>query len=89
MENPLEAISKSFFLAFFVSAGSWNHERRQKRRLKRMLADRRFPEGFRSTSQLAAGIGADQDTAQRLLLAIGARKSETSEEWTMRAPPSK
>ena len=59
------------------------HARRQKRRLNSMLSDKRFPKGFRSTTQLANGIGADRTTTERLLLAIGARKSEVSDEWTL------
>lgn len=62
------------------------HEIRQKSRLKKMLRDKRFPKGFRSTAQLASGIAADRETAERLLLAAGTRKSENSDEWTMRPP---
>ena len=56
----------------------------QKRRLRRMLSDKRFPKGFRSTGQLMNGIGADKAATERLLLQMGARKSEVSDEWTLR-----
>jgi hypothetical protein len=59
----------------------WN----QKRKLRQMLQDPRAARGFRSTGQLEKGIGADRATTERLLLAIGARKSNESEEWTLRA----
>ena len=60
------------------------HAWHQRRRLKSMLSDKRFPKGFRSTKQLANGIGADWATTERLLLVMGARKSEVSDEWTLR-----
>lgn len=62
---------------------TWVHERRQRARLKTMLNDKRFQKGFRSTQQLADGIGADRTTAERLLLTLGARRSEVSDEWTL------
>jgi len=76
-------------LSVLTSEGriSW-HERRQKSRLRSILADKRFPKGFRSTKQLSEGIGADRETTERLLLAINARKSENSDEWTLKPPPS-
>jgi hypothetical protein len=40
-------------------------------------------QGFRSTGQLEKGIGADRSTTERLLLAVGARKSVVAEEWTL------
>jgi len=77
------------FLSAFTSEGrrSW-HEHKQKARLKTMLEDKRFPKGFRSTAQLSSGIGADRETTERLLLVLGARKSETSDEWTLNPPPA-
>jgi hypothetical protein len=48
-----------------------------------MLKDPRSARGFRSTGQLERGIGADRSTTERLLLAVGARKSEVAEEWTL------
>jgi len=48
-----------------------------------MLQDPRSARGFRSTGQLEKGIGADRPTTERLLLAIGAKKSEVAEEWTL------
>ena len=55
----------------------------QKRTLRSMLNDPRSARGFRSTGQLQKGIGADQSTTERLLLAVGARKSDAAEEWTL------
>lgn len=72
-----------------AGVAKWWHSRRQQRKLREMLADSRFPKGFRSTKQLMDGIGADEETTKRLLLAIGARKSETTDEWTMNPPPAK
>ncbi|WP_412033162.1 hypothetical protein ACLIR7_07280 [Nitratireductor aquimarinus] len=75
------------FLNIFTAEGRRIlHERRQKKRLKAMLLDKRFPKGYRSTSQLTSGIGADREATERLLLALGARRSETSDEWTFRPP---
>jgi hypothetical protein len=48
-----------------------------------MLNDPRAKRGFRSVGQLEKGIGADRATTERLLLAIGATKSDTAEEWTL------
>jgi hypothetical protein len=48
-----------------------------------MLIDPRSERGFRSIGQLEKGIEADRATTERLLLAIGARKSEMADEWTL------
>ena len=56
----------------------------QKRTLRPMLNDPRSARGFRSIGQLEKGIGADRSTTERLLLAVGARKSDVAEEWTLR-----
>jgi hypothetical protein len=56
----------------------------QKRALRSMLNDPRSARGFRSTGQLQKGIGADRLTTERLLLAVGARKSDAAEEWTLK-----
>jgi hypothetical protein len=63
----------------------WNaiSEWNQKRKLREMLKDPRSARGFRSTGQLEKGIGADRSTTERLLLSIGARKSDAGEEWTL------
>jgi hypothetical protein len=63
----------------------WNaiSEWRQKRTLRQMLNDPRATRGFRSVGQLEKSIGADRATTERLLLAIGAKKSNTAEEWTL------
>ena len=55
----------------------------QKRTLRAMLKDPRAVRGFRSTGQLEKGIGADRSTTERLLLAVGARKSDLAEKWTL------
>jgi hypothetical protein len=59
------------------------HEWRQKRKLREMLKDPRSAMGLRSIGQLEKGITADRATTERLLLAIGARKSDGSEHWTL------
>jgi hypothetical protein len=63
----------------------WNaiSEWRQKRTLRQMLNDPRAARGFRSVEQLEKSIGADRATTERLLLAIGAKKSDTAEEWAL------
>ena len=58
----------------------WN----QKKKLRAMLSDPRSARGFRSTGQLEKGISADRSTTERLLLSIGARKSDGAEEWTLK-----
>ena len=65
----------------------WNaiQEWRQKRKFRETLTDPRSARGFRSAGQLEKGIAADRATTERLLLAIGARKSEAGEEWTLKA----
>jgi hypothetical protein len=60
-------------------------EWRQKSKLREMLNDPRSTRGFRSAGQLEKGIAADRATTERLLLAIGATKSATADEWTLRA----
>jgi len=65
----------------FNAINEWN----QKRKLRQMLTDPRAARGFRSSLQLEKGIGADRVTTERLLIAIGARKSTDSEEWTLKA----
>ena len=57
----------------------------QKRKLRTMLNDPRSTRGFRSTGQLEKGIGADRSTTERLLISIGARKGQGSEEWTLKS----
>jgi len=56
---------------------------RRKRTLRQMLTDPRATRGFRSAAQLEKGIGADRATTERLLLALGARKSPSADEWTL------
>ena len=48
-----------------------------------MLKDPRSARGYRSIGQLERGIAADRLTTERLLLALGARRSETADEWTL------
>jgi hypothetical protein len=48
-----------------------------------MLKEARAARGFRSIGQLEKGIRADRFTTERLLLAVGARKSDVAEEWTL------
>ena len=63
----------------WTAISEWN----KKRKLRGMLTDPRSARGFRSTGQLEKGIGADRSTTERLLLSIGARKSDAAEEWTL------
>jgi hypothetical protein len=63
----------------WTAINEWN----QKRKLRAMLTDPRSARGFRSTVQLEKGIAADRSTTERLLLSIGARKAEGTEEWTL------
>jgi hypothetical protein len=65
----------------------WNaiSEWRLKRKLMEMLRDPRSANGHRSIEQLEKGIAADRATTERLLLAMGAKKLDASEHWTM--PP--
>jgi hypothetical protein len=63
----------------WTAISEWN----QKRKLREMLKDPRSARGFRSTGQLEKSIGADRSTTERLLLSIGARKSDVAEEWTL------
>ena len=55
----------------------------KKRKLRQMLTDPRATRGFRSTAQLEKGISADRATTESLLVAIGARKADAAEEWTL------
>jgi hypothetical protein len=63
----------------------WNaiSEWRQKRKLMEMLRDPRSTNGHRSIGQLEKGIAADRATTERLLLAMGAKKLDASENWMM------
>ena len=63
----------------WTAISEWN----QKRKLREMLKDPRSARGFRSTGQLEKSIGADRSTTERLLVSIGARKSDAGEEWTL------
>jgi hypothetical protein len=65
---------------FLTQIREWS----QKRKLREMLLDPRSARGYRSTSQLEKGIGADSPTTERLLVSIGARKSNEAEEWTLK-----
>ncbi len=65
---------------FFAQIREWG----QKRKLREMLTDPRSARGYRSTGQLEKGISADRLTTERLLLSIGARKSDSAEEWTLK-----
>jgi len=58
-------------------------ESRKKAKLRTMLTDPRASRGFRSIGQLEKGIAADRATTERLLVDIGARKSDSADEWTL------
>jgi hypothetical protein len=71
--------------ALFKSFADWLEDERCKRRLKRTLRDRRYR--FATLTHLASYSRASPDKIRRLLLAIGARPSESdSGIWTLRAP---
>jgi hypothetical protein len=63
----------------FRSISDW----RKTKKLHAMLSDPRAARGFRSSSQLEKGIGADRATTERLLMAMGACKSNSADEWTL------
>ena len=48
----------------------------RKKILTKMLSDPRFPERWRKITTLSRVIGADAETAKRLLIDVGARGSE-------------
>ena len=66
-----------------LNSGRVIQEWHRKRKLRELLRDRRSATGVRSIGQREKGIAADRVTTERLLLAIGARKSESSEHWTL------
>ena len=70
---------------FLTQIREWS----QKRKLREMLLDPRSARGYRSTGQLEKGIGADGPTTERLLISIGARKANESEEWTLKPVEAK
>jgi len=70
---------------FLTQIREWS----QKRKLREMLLDPRSARGFRSTGQLEKGIGADRPTTERLLVSIGARKADATEEWTLKSGEEK
>lgn len=89
MNSPIGDTSEGFFRALFGTGLSWfagkSTDKRRKQRLVQMLSDPRFPRGFRSIEQLMAGIAADKEKTEALLLEIKARKSEVPpEEWTLK-----
>lgn len=81
-DDGIQQVSAGFFKSLFGQAGEFINNLRRKRRLKAMLTDPRFT--FRSMKQLSDGIHCDEDTTAKLLLAIDARKSEVSDEWTLK-----
>jgi hypothetical protein len=62
------------------SIREWN----QKRTLRTMLTDPRATSGCRSIGQLEKGIASDRSTTERLLLAVGAKQTAKSDEWTLK-----
>ena len=63
----------------------WNtlSDARKKSKLRKMLSDPRATRGYRSIGQLEQAIAADRLTTERLLVAVGATKSASAEEWTL------
>jgi hypothetical protein len=62
-------------LTLWTTIRQWAREWRQKRKLRRML--RRIS----SIRRLEKGIDADRSTTERLLLSLGAKKS--NDDWTL------
>ena len=63
----------------------WLYDERCKWRLKRMLRDRRHR--FQTIAYLSAHSGGRPDRTRQMLLAIGARHSESDMDiWTLRSP---
>jgi hypothetical protein len=85
MDNPIKEITSGFFEAALGRVGSMMTNWRRKSRLKKMLRDPRFKKGFRGMKQLSEGIGCDKENTADLLIAIGARKSEITDEWTLKS----
>lgn len=83
MGDEISDISKGFFSAAFSQVANFFYERKLKKTLKKMLTDKQFPKGFRSSEQLIAAIGGDRELAVKILINLGARKSENSDEWTL------
>jgi hypothetical protein len=81
----VESATGGTVTAVVKSFADWLDDEQCKRRLKRTLQDRRYR--FATLTHLSASARASPDKIRRLLLAIGARPSETdSSIWTLRAP---
>ena len=81
----VESATTGAVTAIIRSLADWLDETRCKRRLRSILRDRRYR--FATMAHLSGSCGATPDKARRLLLAIGARPSETDLTiWTLRAP---
>lgn len=83
MNDEIEQITRGSVGAIFDRLGVLFLRYKQKRRLRMMLRDERFPKGFRSIKQLSAAISCDKEKTAQLLVSMGARKSENSDEWTI------
>jgi hypothetical protein len=87
--NVVEDVALGCVSAVIKSFGDWRLKAKRKQRLRDMLTDPRFGFG-RTIGRLAAGIGADVETTQGLLVEIGARPSETNADlWTLRPAPTR
>jgi len=81
----VESATGGAVAAVVKSFADWFDDERCKRRLKRTLQDRR--NRFATLAHLCSCSRASPDKIRRLLLAIGARPSETDPSiWTLRAP---
>jgi hypothetical protein len=81
----VESATGGAVAAVVKSFADWLDDERCKRRLKRTLQDRRYR--FATLTHLSSSSCANPEKIRRLLLAIGARPSETdSSIWTLRAP---
>jgi hypothetical protein len=81
----VESVTSGAVATIVKSFADWLHDQQCKRRLRKLLRDRQHR--FATLAQLAASSGAGADKLRRLLLAIGARPSETDLNiWTLRQP---
>jgi hypothetical protein len=87
--DPISSAVKGLVLGVARLFGDSQHDERCKERLRAMLTNEGFQFG-RTIDVLAAGIGEDVKTTKRLLLAIGARPSQTNKDlWTLKPAPKR
>ena len=81
----VEGVRPGAVAAMAKAFADWLDDERCKRRLKRKLRDPRHR--FGTIAQLSATSGTSPTKTRQLLIAIGARPSETDLDiWTLRGP---